>query len=78
MGYLNEKPRYKADEREVAEIIEIDMEEFFREDVIQEKEFVVPSAKTSVNALYYKVGNIDLWGASAMVMTELLDMLNET
>ncbi|MCE5332786.1 MAG: CoA pyrophosphatase [Bacteroidales bacterium] len=77
VGYLNEKPRYKADEREVAEIIEIDMDDFFREDVIQEKEFVVPSAKISVNALYYKVGNVDLWGASAMVMAELLDVLSE-
>ena len=77
VGYLAEKPQYKPDEREVAEVIEVDLDEFFQNDVIQEKEFVVPSAKTSVNALYYRITNADLWGASAMVMTEFLDILRD-
>lgn len=77
VGYLAEKPQYRPDEREVAEILEIDIDEFFLANIIQEKEFVVPSAKTSVNALYYKVTNADLWGASAMVMTEFLDILKK-
>lgn len=77
VGYLAEKPQYRPDEREVAEVIEVDLAEFFHDDVIQEKEFVVPSAKTSVNALYYRVTNADLWGASAMVMTEFLDILKK-
>ena len=75
VGYLKEQPQYKADEREVAEIIEIDMNEFFHEDVIQKKDFLIPSTNNSVNAPCYKVGEIDLWGASAMVMTELLDVI---
>jgi hypothetical protein len=45
--------------------------------VIQQKEFVVPSTAGSVNAAYYNVGNVELWGASAMVMTELLDVLKK-
>ncbi len=75
VGYLKEKPTYNIDEREVAEVIEIDLADFFRENIIHQKDFLVPSADTTVNALYYKVGNIDLWGASAMVMTELLDII---
>jgi len=77
VGFLNEKPLYIADQREVAEVIEIDMADFFAENVIQQKEFVVPSTAGSVNAAYYNVGNVELWGASAMVMTELLDLLKK-
>ena len=76
VGYLSQKPIYKIDEREVAEVIEIKLSDFFKENIIHEKEFVVPSAKSSTRALYYEVGNIELWGASAMVMTELLDVLS--
>lgn len=76
VGYLNEKPLFKADEREVAEIIQVNVADFFSENVIQEKEFVVPSNNYSVVAPYYKVKNADIWGASAMVMTEFLDLLN--
>ena len=75
VGYLDQKPIYKIDEREVAEVIEIDLNDFYKENIIHEKEFVVPSAQSSTRALYYQVGNIELWGASAMVMTEFLDVI---
>ncbi len=75
VGYMDHKPAFKPDEREVAEIIEVDMDDFLPENVIQEKEFLVPSNNYSVKAPYYKVKNADIWGASAMVMTELLDLL---
>lgn len=75
VGFMKEKPMFTADEREVDEIIEVDLDEFFKAGVIQEKEFVVPSNNYLVLAPYYKVKNADIWGASAMVMTELLDLL---
>ncbi len=75
VGFMDQKPVFKPDEREVAEIIEVDMDEFFTENVIQEKEFVVPSNNYSVKAPYYNVPKAEVWGASAMVMTELLDLL---
>ena len=77
VGYMDEKPQFKKDEREVAEIIQVDIAEFFNKNVIQEKEFVVPSNNYSVIAPYYKVKNADIWGASAMVMTEFLDMIKQ-
>lgn len=78
VGYLEQKPVYKIDKREVAEVIEIDFNDFYKEDIIHEKEFLVPSMQSSTRALYYHVGNIELWGASAMVMTELLDVIKGT
>lgn len=62
VGFLNEKPLYIADQREVAEVIEI-TGYFFAKNVIQQKEFVVPSTAGSVNVAYYNVGNVELWGS---------------
>jgi len=75
VGFLQQKPKYSPDYREVAEIIETELSEFFEQDVIHEKLFLVPSTTRSIRAPYYKVGNIELWGASAMVMSELIDMI---
>ena len=77
VGYLTQKPVFNIDKREVHEVIELTLNDFFAENVIHEKEFVVPSTAGSVNAAYYNVGNVELWGASAMVMTELLDVLKK-
>lgn len=77
VGYLAEKPAFKPDEREVAEVIEVDMDSFFEPEVIRKKEFVVPSNNYSVKAPYYNVPKAEIWGASAMVMTELLDLLTD-
>ena len=75
VGYLHEKPPYKPDEREVAEIIEIDFDEFLQTDNIGIKSFHVPSANHAVEAPYYRTSRCDIWGASAMVMSELIDLL---
>ncbi len=75
VGYLQKHPGYKIDEREVAEVIELNLQDFFNEKIIDEKDFHVPSANQSVRALYYKIGNADIWGATAMVMTEFIDVL---
>ena len=76
VGYLPKRPEYKIDEREVAEILEFDFDEFLQPNVVGEKDFQVPSTTETVRAHYYKLPNADLWGASAMVVTELIDVLN--
>ena len=76
-GYLNEKPIYKMQEREVDEVIEIPVTEFFKPDVIKQKDFYVNSIKAASNASYFDVSNAEIWGASAMVISELLDILKQ-
>lgn len=75
VGYLSEKTVYKPDEREVAEVIEVDFDEFLKPENMDVKSFHVPSANHSVEAPYYKTSKCDIWGASAMVMSELIDIL---
>ncbi|MBV5342943.1 CoA pyrophosphatase [bacterium] len=75
VGYLSEKPVYKPDEREVAEVIEVDFDEFLQPENIDIKSFHVPSANHAITAPYYQTTHCDIWGASAMVVSELVDML---
>ena len=75
VGYLAEKPVYKIDEREVDEVIEIPFSDFFKPDVIKWKNFYVNSIKAVSNAPYFDVTNAEIWGASAMVISELLDII---
>lgn len=76
VGYIAKKPNYIIDEREVAEVIEVDFDVFFTEGIIAQKAFQIPTTIETVQAMYYKLPNADLWGASAMVMTELIDAMN--
>ena len=75
VGYLAEKPVYKIDEREVDEVIEIPFSDFFKPDVVKQKDFYVNSIKAVSNAPYFDVTKAEIWGASAMVISELLDVL---
>ncbi|HEY5508817.1 MAG TPA: CoA pyrophosphatase [Paludibacter sp.] len=77
VGYLYEKPTYKMQVREVDEVIEIPVSEFFKPDVIKQKDFYVNSIKEASNASYFDVSNVEIWGASAMVISELLDVLKK-
>ncbi|HEY6915715.1 MAG TPA: CoA pyrophosphatase [Paludibacter sp.] len=75
VGYLAEKPEYKIDEREVDEVIEIPFSDFFKPNLIKEKDFYVGSLRAAKKVPYFDVTNAEIWGASAMVVSELLEML---
>ncbi len=75
VGYLSERPELKAQEREVDDIFTVDIDAFLLPEVIQTKEFKVQTTDIPIKAPYYNVDGIEIWGASAMVMAELLDMI---
>lgn len=77
VGYLAQKPTYLPDEREVAEVLELNFDDFLNADAITEKSFYVPSANQSFTAPCYQTPLCDVWGASAMVLSELIDLLAE-
>lgn len=75
VGFLNAKPLYRLQEREVSEVIEIPFKEFYRSGIVKQKEFFVRSQNASSYAPYFDVSHAEIWGASAMVISELLDVL---
>jgi len=78
VGYMAQKPMYKPDEREVAEVIEVNFDELLEPNAIGQKSFYVPSANQSFEAPCYQTTQCDIWGASAMVLSELIDMLTNS
>lgn len=75
VGYLAHKPEYTIEEHEVDEVIEIPFSDFFKPDVIKLKDFYIGSLKAATKAPYFDVTNAEIWGASAMVISELLELI---
>lgn len=75
VGYLPQRPAYKIQEREVAEVIEIPFKEFKKSELVKQKEFFIRSQNASSYAPYFDLENAEIWGASAMVISELIEIL---
>lgn len=75
VGYSEQKPVYTIDPKEVQSVVEVNLEDFYSENIITEKEFASASRGIKIKAPCFTVNNIDIWGATAMIMRELLDVL---
>ena len=78
VGYTKEKPEYIIDRREVKEVLEFDLEDFRTVDVVKMKDFKAYNIDRIIKAPYYDINGAIIWGATAMVLTELIDLLNQT
>ena len=79
IAFLDENPHFIPEQKEVKQILEIDLDELLREDVIQEKEMVV--GKNTDNPMKIKVPNMDLhhhtvWGATGVILSEFKDLIS--
>ncbi len=75
LGTYSKPPKFKLQEAEVEEIIEIKVEDLLNDEYVQYKE--VSSAylsPTTVKCLY--LNNEIVWGATAMILSELKEYLN--
>ena len=75
VGYLLTKPEFIPDTKEVQSIIVADLDEFYNSNNVSEKEFYSTSRKIKISAPCYQVNGLEIWGATAMILSELLDML---
>ncbi len=69
VGYLDYKPIFKPDEREVAEIIECKIETLLNPEIIKET-IVKPHPTLSFKTPYFEIENKVVWGATAMILNE--------
>ncbi|MDD2283970.1 MAG: CoA pyrophosphatase [Paludibacter sp.] len=74
LGYMKEIPRFEMNEREVQEILVLDVELFRHPDVIKVREFKTHNNTRLTKAPYFDVGGVVIWGATAMMLNELLDL----
>ncbi len=74
VAYTNIKPEFKIDKKEVVETIEIKLSELQNKNTVQKKTIEVRGTKMEVPC--YFIQEKIIWGATAMIISELLKLLD--
>lgn len=74
VAYAPHRPAYIADAREVQEVIEINFSQFIDSSNIKVKDFPAHNSVNNTSAPYFDVDGIAIWGATAMMLSELIDL----
>ena len=77
VGYTNVRPEYVIDAREVQEVLEFDFTAFLSENAVKVRNFNAHNIEKIIRAPSYEINGTIIWGATAMILTELLDLINE-
>lgn len=75
VAYAPRRPSYIPDPREVQEVIELDFSHFFNSTNIKVKDFPAHNSLNNTSAPYFDVEGVTIWGATAMMLTELVDLI---
>lgn len=75
VAYAPRRPSYIPDPREVQEVIELDFSHFFNSTNIKVKDFPAHNSVNNTSAPYFDVEGVTIWGATAMMLTELVDLI---
>lgn len=74
IGYSESKPVFFPEEREVARIIEASVSALYEPKIRKRKNLVI-SESFSLDTPYFEVDKEMVWGATAMILNELLQLL---
>lgn len=73
IGCLSQEPNFMADSHEVDKIYKINIRELLAPECITEDEIVMADNK-KVIAPYYKFNHLQIWGATAMILSEYFEV----
>lgn len=76
VAYAAQKPAMSPNEAEVQSIVNVALADLDTEANRMSKDFYAGALKNQVQAPYYFVNNEEVWGATAMIISELMDVLN--
>ena len=76
IGMLKYRPHFVPDETEVAGIIETDLESIMDEKLVGEK-VIKLSNGMEIHTPFYGIQNQTVWGATAMILSEMKSLLYE-
>lgn len=77
VGYTKSKPQYKIDSREVQEVLEFDFNIFQTDNIVKVRNFKAYNVERVINAPCYEIDGVVIWGATAMILAELIDLVKE-
>lgn len=76
LGYVNEELQFNPEPREVASVIELSIENFLDERLVVTKEMNT-SYSNSIRVPAFKIKEYYVWGATAMILSELKEVLKK-
>ena len=75
IGFMDRKPIFTPHPCEVAEIIQISLVDLFKDNVVKEKKLQIGGV--TLRAPYYDVDDRFIWGATAMIINELIALIKK-
>ena len=75
VGFLKEKPVYKISIDEVEEVVEVPLSQLMDSNNVNEKVFYTSSSGEDRKAPYYDVMGLEIWGATAMILSEMVEIV---
>jgi 8-oxo-dGTP pyrophosphatase MutT (NUDIX family) len=75
VGFMDYRPEFVPQIGEVQSIIEVPFEEFKKPDIIRKTNLKVSQNMTLKDVPYFNLNGRTLWGATAMMMSELLEVI---
>ncbi len=75
VGYCNNTPTFTPEEAEVKSILEVPLSHLQNPSTKQIKDLVAPGNFKLTNVPYFEIDRHVLWGATAMILSEFLSML---
>lgn len=74
VGIMDKKPLLKKDDREVEKIIEVPIT-YFLDESIKGRKMITPREFVSFETPYYDVEGHTVWGATAMMLSEMMELI---
>ncbi len=74
LGYLAYSPELKPDPREVKSLISVRIHDLF--DPKNKKQEIIRTNQRSITAPFYAIGRYKIWGATAMILSELESIIS--
>jgi 8-oxo-dGTP pyrophosphatase MutT (NUDIX family) len=76
LGYLQQTPVFRPQPSEVRSILEVPIHHFSKPEIIKTTDLKVSKNMTLKNVPYYDVEGHILWGATAMMMSEVVEVVS--
>jgi 8-oxo-dGTP pyrophosphatase MutT (NUDIX family) len=75
VGWMSETPCFVPDPTEVDEVVEVSLDELLDESCV--RAFTYKSGDITVSAPYFGVSGKRIWGATAMILSEILEIIRK-
>jgi len=76
LAWSDQRPDFKTNLEEVEELILLPVDEYIRNEIIDETEVETISGRLKIK--FYPFDNNVIWGATAMILSELIEILKRT